>query len=261
MTEKHQHFVDLWLAGIATTEQTDWLWAEALNDETVLDYMKTAAGAQKVLALQSEKKATKNTVAQVHSLKYWYLSAAMVLIAVVLGFLLKINRNPYEVAISSIELIELQSPNITRSTVNEISAADSLLNLGIKAVVDGKKKRAIELFEKLLAEYSDQEWATSIAHFNLGIVHFNSGKFEDALQSFNIATESFSHLQDEEMLEKSMWFKAHSLANLNKLEEAQDEAARVFHLNGTFKKQALLFAKRIDQKLKHKKFEDDFVAE
>jgi tetratricopeptide (TPR) repeat protein len=260
MTEKHQEIIDLWIAGKASTEQTDWLWAEALNDEAVLEYMKTVAGTKKVLEMKAQKNTSKPT--QFHQLRYWYLSAAIVLLSVSVGLMLKIDRNPYELAFQSIELIELQSRNIMRSsTANKINQADSLLNLGIKAVIDGKKKRAIELFENLITNFPEDPTSTALAHYNLGIMYFNSGKFEEGLESFKKAIDQFSDLQDEDLMERAMWFKAHTLANLNQLEAARDEAARIYHLDGQFRKQALLFAKKIDQKLKHKKFEDDFVAE
>lgn len=261
MTEQHQQLVDKWLAGKTTLEEQDELWAQALDDTELYEYIQTTAGVKKVLELkQQQQQSIVHTSATFHQLRYWYAAAAIVILSVGLGYLLKIERNPYEFELTSIELIELESPMVSRSSENRLSTADSLLNLGIKAIVDGKKKRALELLTEIVSKYPD-EVVSAMAFYNLGILEFNSGKFSEALTSFSSAIDRYEKEDNKEMVEKATWFKAHTLLNLNQAEAARDEAARIFHMDGVFRKKALLLAKKIDQKLKHKKFEDDVVAE
>jgi tetratricopeptide (TPR) repeat protein len=256
MTEKHQNIVDKWLAETATFEEIQWLWAETLVDPEVLEYMKTVAGAKKVLDAQ---KAQLKSIPIKSNIRYWYTAAAVVVFSVLLGFLVKIDRDPYQIGITSVDLLELQAPNTTRSDDNKLSAMDSLLNVGLKATIEGKKKRAIESFEKLIQLYPET-YSAGVANFNLGIVYFNDGKFENALDSFNNAISILEN-SDDIVTEKAMWFKTHTLINLKRIEEARDMAAWVYHKDGLFRKQALLLAKKLEQNLKFKKFDPDFVYE
>jgi len=257
MTEKHQIIVDKWLAETASFEETQWLWAETLTDAELLEYMKTVAGAKKVLDEQKSHLSQKG--ATVSSLKYWYTAAAVVLFSVVIGLLLKIERDPYLVGLTSVDLLELQASNITRSDNSNLTSMDSLLNLGLKATIEGKKKRAIETFSKLIELYPDS-YSAGLASFNLGIVFFNDGKFENALESFDKAILILEPV-DDNATEKAMWFKTHALINLKRMEEARDMAAWVYHKDGIFRKKALLLAKKIEQNMKYKKFDPDFEYE
>jgi len=257
MTEKHQIIVDKWLAGTASFDETQWLWSETLSDSDLLEYMKTVAGVKKVLDEQKSHLSPKG--ANVSSLKYWYMSAAIVLFSVIVGLLLKIDRDPYQIGLTSVDLLELQAPNITRSDNSNLSLLDSLLELGLKATIDGKKKKAIDTFSKLIELYPES-YEAGLASFNLGIVYFNDGKFENALESFDKAILILES-EDDNATEKAMWFKTHALINLNRLEDARDVAAWIYHKNGSFRKKALLLAKKIEQNLKFKKFDPDFEFE
>lgn len=260
MTTKHQEIVDKWLANSASFDEMEWLWSEAVHDSEILEYMQTVAGVQKVL---SEKQAhihvleTQNRTKKTN-LSYWIAAAALVLISVVAGLMLKLDRNAHQFGMQTIDLIELESGNVTRSNVGSISAVDSLLNLGLKATVEGKKAKAILLFDELLQKYPESTLA-AVASLNLGILQFNEGKFSEALASFDNCLSK--NLTDEFVVEKAQWFKTYTLINLKELAKARESAIQVYMQDGSYRKQAFVMIKRLDQELKLKTFEDDFELE
>lgn len=260
MTKQHQELVDKWLAGTATTAELDLMWAASISDPELLEYMKTVAGVKKVIeeretriqSLQSKKASNRNT------LTYWFAAAAVVLVSIVGGLLIKIDRDAYNIGLKQIELMELESGAITRSANNGISTEDSLLNLGIKAIVDGKKAKAKALLQELI-ERSPKSESAGLAYINLGILHYNESKFEVALTQFERATQLIT--DDEFAREKALWFMAHTLINLNKLEEARNIAIDIYKSNLALRKRAFVLIKELDQKLKFQTFDDDFEFE
>ena len=260
MTTQHQKIIEKWIAGSSTFEETEWLWAEALNDVEILEYIETVAGAKKVLDEKAARVHNLNLEKKVkpNEYTYWILAAAVVFLSIISGSLLKLSSDPYQFGITSIELGEFESGKTTRSGNGYLNAKDSLLNLGIKASVDGKKKNAVSLFTELVNKYPDSESA-GLAQINLGIILFNDGKFDLALQSFESALDK--PLSDEYVIEKAMWFKTYSLINVERLEDARTSAIAVFYLDGVYRKQAFVLIKRIDQELKRKTFDDDYVLE
>lgn len=262
MTSKHQEIVDKWLAETASFDEMEWLWSEVVHDSEILEYMETVAGVQKVLAekqahihvLESQSFAINKN----NNLNYWIAAAAVVLISVLAGLMLKLDRNAHQFGLQSIDLIELESGQITRSNFGSLSEVDSLLNLGLKASVDGKKARAIQLFDEFLQKYPESTLA-SVASLNLGILKFNDGKFSEALSAFNLCLSKY--ITDEFVVEKAQWFRTYTLINLNELAKAREAAIQVYMLDGSYRKQAFVLIKRLDQELKLKTFEDDFELE
>jgi tetratricopeptide (TPR) repeat protein len=232
------------------------MWAASITDTELLEYMKTAAGVKKVIE-ERESHVYSNQVKS-NPLSYWIAAAAIVLLSVFGGLLLKIDRDAYRIGIQQIELIELESGSITRSGNNGISSEDSLLNLGIKAIVDGKKAKAKTLLQELINRSPESETA-GLAYINLGILHYNESKFDVALTQFERATSLIN--DDEFAKEKALWFMAHTYINLKRLDEARKTAIDIYMSNLALRKRAFVLIKELDQQLKFQTFEDDFELE
>lgn len=257
MNQLYIELVDKWLAESASTEELDQLWAAALTNSELFEYMKTVAGVKKVM-LEREQRDSKPTPAKITRLNYWIAAAAIVLLSISGGLLIKINRDAHQVSLLKIDLMDLEGANITRSSGKYFSEEDSLLTLGIKAIIDGKKSKAKELLSELIQK-SPESSKAGLAYYNLGILSYNDGKFEQSLEQFQKTTTLVT--DDEYVVEKAMWFIAHNQINLNQLEAARETALQMYTMNLAMRKRAFILIKELDQKLKFQTFDDDFEFE
>ncbi|HLR31821.1 MAG TPA: hypothetical protein VK074_04990, partial [Fodinibius sp.] len=77
--------IDLYVEGELDNEQVDELWSELINNSNALGYLKTAVDINEINDEEYEERVRITT--QKRTLNYWYLSAALVLIAGAFVFL------------------------------------------------------------------------------------------------------------------------------------------------------------------------------
>lgn len=222
--------IDLYVNGQLDREQTDDLWAELVQDDYYLDYMKSVANLK---ALIDKKKSQKPT-AKIYSFQKvarYTAAAAVILIASVIGVL---NMNTSgDLSVSPVAQIGL---DVVRdaSGVSETVTSD-VIRKAIRLATDGEVDEAISLLQTELDKTTDPQLKADIA-LSLGSIQYNNGNYSISIENFElvVAQENIDVLT----LEKGYWFLGNTYFQLDRLDEAEEAFRQAYELNGAYSRVA-----------------------
>lgn len=222
--------IDLYVNGKLNAEQTDELWAELIQDDYYLDYMKSVANLKSII---DRKKATQST-AKVYSIQKvvrYAAAAAVILIAGTIG-IMNIST-PNNISVSPVEQIGLdvvRDPDgISKTVTNEV------IREAIRLATDGDVEEAVSLLQTELENVEDPQLTAELA-LSLGSIQYNNGEYSSSIENFNIviAQENIEILT----LEKGYWFLGNTYFQLDRLDEAEEAFRKAYELNGAYSRVA-----------------------
>jgi tetratricopeptide (TPR) repeat protein len=230
--------IDLYVNGELNAEETDELWAELIQDEYYLDYMKSVANLKAVI----DRKQASKPSSKVHTIRkaaQYAAAAAVILIAAVVGVM---TFNPAgEFSINPIDKIGL---DVVRSTDGVSATVTSdVIRRAIRLATDGEIEEAITLLETELAEVEEPQLKAEIA-LSLGSIQYNSGNYSSSIENFQIVTaqENIEVLT----LEKGYWFLGNTYFQLDRLEEAEKAFKNAYDLNGAYSRVAKTYVDALE---------------
>lgn len=222
--------IDLYVNGKLNAEQTDELWAELIQDEYYLDYMKSVANLKAVI----DRKQAAKPVSKVHSLRrvaQYAAAAAVILIAAVVGVL---NMNiSGDLSVSPISQIGLDVvrdiDGVSETVTNEV------IRRAIRLATDGEVEEAISLLQSELENVTEPQLTAEIA-LSLGSIQYNTGDYSSSVENFELVVAQ----KDIELLtlEKGYWFLGNTYFQLDRLDEAQQAFQNAVALNGAYSRVA-----------------------
>lgn len=254
MKPELQQKIDSYLAGKLSPEEIDALWAEMVHFPQALDYLKTTAAAKEIIASTAENETSDKVPATFFTLyNKWIAVAASVLVIITALYLVR-KTEPTIHKFDYISYAEMEISDITRSG-DSVSDIDSLLNLGIQASIKGHKSKSKAYFQTIIEKYPENEKSAK-AYFNLALLIFNEGNYQEAARLFESASELSEN--DRFFQEKSLWFLANTYINLDNLENARIAAFKAFQIDGDYRRSVFLLLKQLDMKLGLSDFDDDY---
>lgn len=212
--------IDAYLKGKLSEDEVDTLWIELLKRPDYLEYLKTEAALKDLIAERSGHDMVQSEPPKGPAYRPWLsIAAAVVLIiASVVVFRLVNQQSPATLAPDQIDVNELASADVMRSSTDEIKKIDSLLNLGFESAVSGKTDKARQIFSDIIHNYSDEP-TRAMAYLNLGILRYNNHDFSEAAASFRKAGQFAEN--DSITKQKAGWFLANTYLKNGKEHEAK----------------------------------------
>lgn len=234
--KKEQHIIrriDAYLKGRLSEEEAQDLWAKLVANPEYLELLETELAARAAFAEQRNG-SQKNRLGG----NTWLLAAASFLLLVAAVYVIQPFANSAidDLTLEQIPPVEgIESPDVLRSNLNELSAADSLQALGYESVQMDDTERALELYRSVI-KLGETTPEAAAAHLNIGIIQFNGGTYEASVESFR---HSLSIEDTGKFLqEKASWYLGHALLHLELLDEAEQAIARVDSMQGIFEEDA-----------------------
>jgi tetratricopeptide (TPR) repeat protein len=221
--------IDQYINGQLSAQEVDELWAELIQDDYHLDYLKSVANLKAVIERKREEQ--KNT----HKEQYWYYAAAAVialLIAVVGVMNISTQQQSSVEPISSIELDYYRSGDGIISS----SSDKEVIRNAIKLANTGRENEAISLLASELENASKPEWIAELS-LNLGSLHYNNGNYNTAIEHYERVV---SHKDNVEVLtlEKAYWYIGNAHFHLDHLVDARTNIEKAYALNGAYRRVA-----------------------
>lgn len=174
------------------------------------------------------------------------IAAVLLIVASIQILQIPSKSNLDQFVVNKIGADQLESSDGVRSKDMQISAADSMLNLGFSEFVSGNNERALYLFNEVISEF-DYEPYGSKAYLNKGIVYYNQSDYDSAIVAFRFALD---RVDDSRMIEeKSYWYLGNALVNTNQLEDARIAIMQAYSLDGVFRKPAFLLLQKLNYDL------------
>lgn len=218
--------IDLYVNGKLNAEQTDELWAELIQDDYYLDYMKSVANVKAVIDRQKAKQPT-TKIYSFQRVAQYATAAAVILIIGLVGFM---NLNPSgDFGVSPVDQIGLDvvrdSTGVSEMVTNEV------IREAIRLATEGEVEQAISLLESELDVVETPQLKAEIA-LSLGSIHYNNGNYASSIENFELVIIQ----PDIEVLtlEKGYWFLGNTYFQLDRLEEAKQAFNKAYELDGAY---------------------------
>ncbi|SMO73837.1 tetratricopeptide repeat protein [Gracilimonas mengyeensis] len=222
--------IDLYINGELDAEAADDLWAELIQDDYYLDYMKSAANVKAIVEQRRSEKPESDIYSIKRAMQY-AAAAAVILITATLGVLNMDSSGNLTVSpLSDIGLEVIRNTEgVSESVTNEV------VRKAIRLATDGQVEQAIGLLENELGETSDSQTKAEIA-LSLGSIQYNKGDYLASVNSFELVVQQ----QDVEALtlEKGYWLLGNTYFQLDRLEDAEQAFQRAYELNGAYSRVA-----------------------
>jgi len=222
--------IDRYVNGQLSSEETDELWSELIQDGYHLDYLKTVANLKAVIKRKKEKRKARE------KRKYWYYAAAAVItlfIAVLAVMNISMQNSSGTVKpISNIELDYYRSANGGLNNGSETQVIEHAIRLANT----GKVNAAISLLKRELKGASKPSWVAKL-NLNIGSLYYNQSKFRNAITYYNKVI-SLKDKIDVLTLEKSYWYVGNAYFHLDQLAKARHYIKDAYNLNGAYRRVA-----------------------
>lgn len=248
-----QKKIDLYIKGKLSQEEIDELWKEFLQDPERYDWFETEVHLRSLIKKgKNPYPVTDETFSEsslsVSDYKVWfYAAAAAVLLALSLQFFnFKQEQSIPDLALATIEQSNLVGADVLRSADTSADDLDVAINEALATAYDGETEEAIKQFQELLKQSPNHQQQGRI-EMNLGILFYNSGKYESAQDHFQSITE-IEGIKDYQV-EKSWWFLGNTLLNLDQPRKAREAISNAYNMDGRYQSAALLLLEKLDQQL------------
>lgn len=213
--------IDLYINGELNSDQADELWAELIQDDYYLDYMKSVANLKAVIE-ESRAEKPKTVVYAVR--RYASYAAA----AAVVGIMNYSTTSSTEMLKPLTEI----GLDVVRSTE---SVPDDVIKKAIQLAANGETEDAISLLEKELAAAKEPQFIADLA-LSLGSILYNNAEYQSAIDRFQTVVEQEGIKPS--VLEKGYWYLGHAYFQLNELELAELAFQKAYDLDGSFSRAA-----------------------
>lgn len=241
--------IDQYIRGDLKDSEIDELWIEFLKKPELYHLFET----ELLLKDLGNKKygeavpsSPGNSIFQTYKMQFFALAA---IITISFGIFMITMLQPADIRSFAIESIHpdeiIGADNFRSNQENRLNSA-LLLNKGLEAALENRSDDAVTLFESVLK--NDSEPLHKIrAHYNLGILHYNNGQFQESVESFEIID---IHLVSQEYLkEKIMWFLGNAMLQNNQFNKSRDVLQRVIEMNGNYLKEATLLQQQLQKEI------------
>lgn len=221
--------IDQYINGQLSDEEIEALWAELIQDDYHLDYLKTVANVKAVV------ESSRNQPRITYLKQYWTYAAAAVVILLV-GVLTIMNYPAFQSGtdvqpISSIELDYYRSEDgvIANESNREV------LKRAITLANSGDTQAAIRMLSNELEEAEAPSWIAEL-NMNIGSLYYNDGQYQRAASSF----ENVIKQEDIDVLtrEKGYWYLGNAYFQMGQLDKAENAIQKAYDLNGAYRRVA-----------------------
>lgn len=256
--------IDAYIKGRLTEEEALQLWKKLLQRPDYIELLKTELGVKSIIENRSSDTLDGTPPAKESGITYslnrslkWMAAAAAIVILVVSVNILQVDTNQAlkNSAKKSFNLAEnLSSAQILRNQKSAVAPADSLLNRGFEAAISGEVSRALQMYNEIIAKFSDHPAAVQ-AYLNKGIIQYNNGKYGESAELFEAVLEKVG---DKPILkEKAYWYLGNAYINIERLNDARKAIHRAYQIDGIYRKSAYRLLRKLDYELGNINFDDN----
>ncbi len=231
--EELKHKIDLYVEGHLNTSEVDELWAELIQDERYMDYMKTAANLKAVVGKRKQ-------TAKVTSLPtyLYYAAAAVVAILVTVFGVINFASQSNPQMVSPVEGVELEYYRSSNGALTS-EKGEGTIQDAIALANQGNEDQAISMLkdelenEKLTSTYKVELSIT------LGSLYYNRAEYSQAIEAYsNIIDQRDKADIDVLPLEKAYWYRGNAYLQQDSVSEARADIQKAYELNGAYRRVA-----------------------
>lgn len=213
--------------GELSSEEVDALWAELIQEEESMEYLKTVANVKAIAEREQKNKKHRQPKKRY---TYW-AAAAAILLLITVGSLMSYmyNSSPGVDPIAHVEL------DYYRSAENPAAGEGTqVISRAITLANTGNIQEALALLHSELENASQPQWVAQI-HLNLGSLYYNQSQYQEAINHYNEVIALRKQI-DILMLEKAYWYIGNAYFQTDQLDKARANIKEAYDLNGAYRR-------------------------
>jgi len=222
--------IEDYIDGKLSPREVDELWAELIDDEYYLDYMKSVAGLKKI---SEERASVSHRTTEDNQKRVWLSAAAAILLMIGSAAIFNLSTETSEM-ISPISSIELDYYRSADGMATEQLESD-VVRRAISTANTGEVAEALMLIDRELAK-TDSEVEQAELLITSGSILYNAGRFTEAIERFENANEL--NYEDMMLRERNYWYLGNAYFQINELDKAKVALEKAFELNGAYSRVA-----------------------
>jgi len=232
--------IEEYVDGRLSPQEVDELWAELINNEYYLDYMKSVASLKKI---GEERQRKSEEVSNEPNKRVWLSAAAAVLLLIGSAALFSLSTETSEM-IKPVSSIELDYYRSADGMATE-SVESDVVRRAISTANTGEVNAALSLLNQEL-EYTTTEIEQAELLITSGSILYNSGQFSDAIERFELAMNL--DYDDVMLRERNYWYLGNAYFQVNQITEAKDVLEKAFELNGAYSRVAQSYLRALSSR-------------
>ena len=230
--------IDDYVQGRLSAEEIDELWAELVQDDYYLDYLKTVAALKKIANEEREREAK---IFNLSSAQKWISAAAAILLIVGSITIFNLSTQTSE-TIQPVASIELDYYRSADGTAVEGEVGGEVVREAITEANQGNVDAAVNLLDSQIAE-TDNVYDQAEMMITAGSILYNSGRYDEAIERFQFSIQS--EVEDEIIRERAYWYLGNTYFQLNELDLAKVAFQNAYELNGAYSRVAQSYIKAL----------------
>lgn len=216
--------------GKLSSREVDELWAELINNEYYLDYLKSVASLKKIA---EDRHVESERIREDSKKRVWMSAAAAILLMISSVAIFNLSTETSEM-IKPISSIELDYYRSADGMATEQLESD-VVRRAISTANTGEVTAALNLLSEELTKASTQYDQAELL-ITSGSILYNAGQFTDSINQFETALEL--NYDDMMLRERNYWYLGNAYFQMNKLDEAKEALEKAFELNGAYSRVA-----------------------
>ena len=246
--------IDAYIKGQLGEKEIQELWNEFAKNPELLDILELEVNVKTIIEENALNKEVDSTLGRLPKWTWHAAAAAAILIVALLQLFRVDTPTEYkDFVVQKINPAQIETAEAVRDIDDQLTTADSLLNLGFEAIVSGDEERALEIFDEVINEYDEEPYGSK-AFLNKGILLYNESEYDQAIDAFR---EAISRVEDSRMItEKAYWYLGNALINIGELEEAQSAVFNAYQIYGIFRAPAFRVLKKLRNDLGSSDYEE-----
>lgn len=214
MTEKEiSKQITRYINGELNDREEDRLWIEFLRNPKYYDLFETELNLADLYRNKNFRIDESNGQNQVNESKRTYtawivsIAAVLLLSAMLYIFSFQSKSGAASYALNKIELTQMLGSDIYRDESPAVAQLDQQINRSLSLALNGETQQASEILRGLLPEPLTHIQEIRVL-YNLGILSYNSGNFEQGLNYFKGVSDLQNSDTPDYIYENSQWYIA-----------------------------------------------------
>lgn len=242
--EELKHKIDLYIEGQLTASEVDELWAELIQDERYMDYMKSVANLKAVVHKRKQEETGKVTSPPTY---IYYAAAAVVALLITVFGVINFASQSNPQMISPVEDVELEYYRSSDGALTPEKSEGSIQD-AIALANQGEEDQAISMLKGELGDEKLTSAQKIELRLTLGSLYYNRAQYNHAIKAYsNIIDQHDKADIDVLSLEKAYWYRGNAYLQQESVSKARTDIQKAYELNGAYRRVANRYLNALPQ--------------